>query len=86
MPHTLGDVMIIDVMNNNDIFLSWRENGEKKIDIKSFRPYFYVEDSHKEIASYSVSKYLKRDFMALDQLCRFYIYILQLLFVGFFIV
>ena len=54
--------MIIDVMNNNDIFLSWRENGEKKIDIKSFRPYFYVEDSHKEIASYNVSKYLKRDF------------------------
>ena len=55
--------MIIDVMNDNkNIFLSWRENGNKRIETKSFEPYFFVDDSHKEIASYRPSKYIKRDF------------------------
>jgi len=60
--HILGDVMIIDVMNDNNIFLSWRERGKKKVEIKTFRPYFFIDDSHKEIASYRPSKYLKKDF------------------------
>jgi len=55
--------MIIDVMNDNiNIFLSWREGEQKRTEIKPFRPYFFVDDAHKEITSYNVSKYIKRDF------------------------
>ena len=55
--------MIISTFSTNDrIFLSWRENGEKKSEIKKFRPYFFVDNEHREIKSYKPSKYIKREF------------------------
>jgi DNA polymerase elongation subunit (family B) len=39
--------MIISRMNDNkSIYLSWRENGVKKIKIEPTRPYFFVEATH----------------------------------------
>jgi DNA polymerase I len=54
--------MIISKMNDGkNIYTSWRENGEKKWNIVSFRPYFYVpEEEH--VATYKPSKYLEREF------------------------
>ena len=55
--------MIISTFSTNDrIYLSWRENGEKKSEIKKFRPYFFVDNEHREIKFYNPSKYIKREF------------------------
>ena len=35
--------MIISNKNGNVIYKSWRENGVKKSEEVSFRPYFYVQ-------------------------------------------
>ncbi len=55
--------MIISTMRDNkNIFLSWREEGEKKWKVETHRPYFFVDDSHREIRFYRPSKYVKREF------------------------
>ena len=55
--------MIISTMSDDkSIYLSWRENGEKKWNVAESRPYFFILDSHKEIRFYRPSKYVKREF------------------------
>ena len=55
--------MIISTMSDDkSIYLSWRENGEKKWNVAESRPYFFILESHKEIRSYRPSKYVKREF------------------------
>jgi len=55
--------MIISTFSTNDrIYLSWRENGEKKSEIKKFRPYFFIDNEHREMKFYNPSKYIKREF------------------------
>jgi len=55
--------MIISKMNDGmRIYKSWRENGEKKHEIVSFRPYFYVLQDEPERPHYKPTKYLTRDF------------------------
>ena len=55
--------MIISRTNVGDkIYLSWRENGEKKHETVSFAPYFYVDEDSREPTSYKATKYITRDF------------------------
>ena len=54
--------MIISNKNGNVIYKSWRENGVKKSEEVSFRPYFYVSVDEPNIPTYSVSKYANGEF------------------------
>ena len=55
--------MIISKVNDGQsIYKSWRENGEKKYEIVSFKPYFYVKEDSTEPSIYKPSKYISRDF------------------------
>ena len=54
--------MIISNKNGNVIYKSWRENGIKKSEEVSFRPYFYVSVDEPNIPTYSVSKYANGEF------------------------
>jgi DNA polymerase elongation subunit (family B) len=55
--------MIISTFcDNKNIYVSWRENGEKKEEIKPFRPYFFIDDEDREFRFYNPSKYTKREF------------------------
>jgi DNA polymerase I len=54
--------MIISNKNGNVIYKSWRENGVKKSEEVSFRPYFYVSAEENEIPHYPVSKYARGEF------------------------
>ena len=55
--------MIISKVNDGQsIYKSWRENGEKKYEIVSFKPYFYVKEDSTEPSIYKPSKYITRDF------------------------
>jgi DNA polymerase elongation subunit (family B) len=56
--------MIISSTNDNkNIYSAWREDGIRKFKIENFQPYFFVEESHREIKSYKPTKYVKRDFV-----------------------
>ena len=55
-------MIISKCKDGKSIFLSWRENKEKKHKIVEHRPYFYVLESAKEVPSYNPSKYISRDF------------------------
>jgi len=49
--------------NNNNIYLSWRDNkGNKVIKNDTYKPYFYIKESSREPATYKVSKTIIRDF------------------------
>jgi len=54
--------MIISNKNGNVIYKSWRENGIKKSEEVSFRPYFYVSVDEPNIPHYPVSKYARGEF------------------------
>ena len=54
--------MIISNKNGNVIYKSWRENGVKKSEEVSFKPYFYVSVDEPSIPTYSVSKYARGEF------------------------
>ena len=54
--------MIISNKNGNVIYKSWRENGVKKSEEVSFRPYFYVSVDEPNIPHYPVSKYARGEF------------------------
>lgn len=54
--------MIIDKINGNTIYKSWRENGDRKFEMVDFTPYFYIPEEASEIRSYQASKYVTRDF------------------------
>ena len=53
---------MIIVNNNDSVYLSWRENGERRTEIVPFRPYFYLGADSPEPSSYKINKYLKGDF------------------------
>ena len=54
--------MIISNKNGNVIYKSWRENGIKKSEEVSFKPYFYVSVDEPNISHYPVSKYARGEF------------------------
>ena len=54
-------MIISKTIDGENIYLSWRENGEKVQSIVPFRPYFFVEDDA-YVAHYQPSKFIQRDF------------------------
>lgn len=54
--------MIISKMDNNHIFLSWRNGREKQFKTVEHRPYFFVKEDSSEPQQYKISKYLTGDF------------------------
>jgi DNA polymerase elongation subunit (family B) len=48
--------------DGKSIFVSHRVGETKHIETVECRPYFFVKESHKEIPTYSASKYIEREF------------------------
>ena len=48
-------MIISKTIDGQNIYLSWRENGEKRQSVVPFRPYFFVEDDA-YVAHYQPSK------------------------------
>jgi len=55
-------LIISRCLDGKHIYKSWRENGEKKFELVSFRPYFFVNNSETEHRTYAPNKYIEREF------------------------
>ena len=55
-------MIISRCLDNQSIYTSWRENGEKKIAVELFQPYFYVPENAPEPSSYKIGKAASRPF------------------------
>ena len=55
-------MIISRCLDGKHIYKSWRENGEKKFELVSFRPYFFVNNSETEHRTYAPNKYIEREF------------------------
>jgi len=55
-------MIISRCLDNQSIYTSWRENGEKKIAVELFQPYFYVPENAPEPSSYKIGRAATRPF------------------------
>ena len=55
-------MIISRCLDNQSIYTSWRENGEKKIAVELFQPYFYIPENAPEPSSYKIGKAAHRPF------------------------
>ena len=55
-------MIISRCLDGKHIYKSWRENGKKKFELVSFRPYFFVNNSETEHRTYAPNKYIEREF------------------------
>ena len=55
-------MIISRCLDNQSIYTSWRENGEKKIAVELFQPYFYIPENANEPAWYKIGKAATRPF------------------------
>ena len=53
---------MIIVNNNDNVYLSWREKGERQTETVPFRPYFYLGVDSPEPPTYRINKYLDGEF------------------------
>ena len=49
-------------IDNKTIYTSWRENGEKKVAVELFAPYFYLPEDAQEFAEYKIGRATTRPF------------------------
>jgi len=55
-------MIISRCLDNQTIYTSWRENGEKKIAVELFQPYFYIPENAPEPSSYKIGRAATRPF------------------------
>ena len=55
-------MIISRCLDGKHIYKSWRENGEKKYDLYSFKPYFFINNNETEHRTYAPNKYIEREF------------------------
>ena len=55
-------MIISRCIDNKTIYTSWRENGEKKVAVKLFAPYFYLPEDAQEFAEYKIGRATTRPF------------------------
>ena len=55
-------MIISRCLDGKHIYKSWRENGEKKYDLYSFKPYFFINNNETEHRTYAPNRYIEREF------------------------
>tara|TARA_R100001440_G_scaffold22583_1_gene36828 strand:+ start:20618 stop:22288 length:1671 start_codon:yes stop_codon:yes gene_type:complete len=55
-------MIISRCIDNKTIYTSWRENGEKKVAVELFAPYFYLPEDAQEFEEYKIGRASSRPF------------------------